>query len=469
MLHIKIGLEGIMEEMQRKVYQAAVEGNVTSLQRLLEEDKLVLDGCNSDCFAETPLHISAMLGHLEFTRKILSRKPEFAQELDFRRSSPLHLATANGHLEVVKALLFVNSDVCFAQNRDGQNPLHIAVIKGRVDVLKELVQTKPEAVLLRAERGETILHLCVKHYQLEALKFLVETIKDSGFINSEDEDGSTTLHLAVADREIEIISFLILKTAIEVNAVNSSGFTALDIALAQGRRSLKDVDIQDSLHQVGALSAEGFSSTVHRTEAVRAMNLQSNEHVIATLHSRLRRKFRRRENHRLGEKRNALMIVASLIATMAFQAGISPPGGIWQDDLQQPIAHEAGRSIMADKFPDAYRWFVTHNTTAFVASLGVILLLISGLPFKWRFSMWILMVIMWVAITESTFTYLISIYCLSSRPQRKTYIVTVVVLSVVIYGLLSILLLGHFVRLIPKIVKFATKFTTPRDRRIPRE
>ena len=122
---------------------------------------------------------------------------------------------------------------------------------------------------------------------------------------------------------------------------------------------------------------------------------------------------------------------------------------------------------MAAKFPDAYSNLVAHNTTAFLASLGVILLLISGLPFKLRFSMWILMVIMWVRVTESTFTYLISIYCLSSRTQRKTFLVTVVVLSVVMHGLLSILLLvGLSVRLIPRIVKYARRLLPPRDRGI---
>ncbi|KAI5586159.1 hypothetical protein POPTR_006G223800v4 [Populus trichocarpa] len=438
MVLIKIGLEGTMEEMQRRLKEAAVEGNVIALLKLLEEDKLVLDGCATDCFTETPLHISAMLGHLEFTRKILCRKPEFAKELDFLGSSPLHLATANGHLEVVRALLSVNPDMCFAQNRDGRNPLHIAVIKGRVDVLKELVQNKPEAVLHRTARGETVLHLCVKHFQLEALKLLVETIKDYGFINSKDEDGSTVLHLAVADKEIE------------------------------GRRNWKDVDVQDSLHQVGASSAKDLSSTMHRLEAVGAVNLRSEDH-FTSLQSRLKRKYQRRQSYGLGEKRNALMIVASLIATMAFQAGISPPGGLWQEDSQGATSnehHEAGRSIMADKLPAAYNKFVMHNSIAFLASLSVILLLISGLPFRWRFSMWILTAIMWVAITESTFTYLISIYCLSSLHQRRTYIVTVVVLSVVMLGLLSVLLVGHSVRLIAKIVKLGRRLMAPRDRRI---
>jgi hypothetical protein len=82
------------------------------------------------------------------------------------------------------------------------------------------------------------------------------------------------------------------------------------------------------------LSVKDISSTVHRMEAVRSMNLRSSDHITA-LHSRLKRNFRRRERHQLGEKRNALMIGASLITTMGLQAGINPPGGVWQDDLQK--------------------------------------------------------------------------------------------------------------------------------------
>jgi hypothetical protein len=38
--------------------------------------------------------------------------------------------------------------------------------------------------------------------------------------------------------------------------------------------------------------------------------------------------LRHRENW-MEETRGTLMIVATVIATMAFQAGISPPGGVW--------------------------------------------------------------------------------------------------------------------------------------------
>ncbi|KAJ6862578.1 hypothetical protein NC652_039434 [Populus alba x Populus x berolinensis] len=99
---------GIETDAKTKCTFEVMQNTHGGLERLLEEDKLVLDRFTTDCFAGTPLHISAMLGHLEFERNISSQIPVFAKELDFRRSSPLHWATANGHLEVVKALLLVN-------------------------------------------------------------------------------------------------------------------------------------------------------------------------------------------------------------------------------------------------------------------------------------------------------------------------------------------------------------------------
>jgi len=149
----------------------------------------------------------------------------------------------------------------------------------------------------------------------------------------------------------------------------------------------------------------------------------------------------------LDRMRSSLMVVASLIATMAFQAGINPPGGVWQDD-NDPL-HKPGYAIMAFNHEDLYHIFLICNTVGFVSTLSIILLLISGLPcLRHRFFLWILMVIMWIAITSMSLTYLVSILALAPKPlsvPTRSIVESIVLVWIV---LLSLLLVGHIIRLI---------------------
>ncbi|KAJ0724560.1 putative PGG domain-containing protein [Helianthus annuus] len=82
----------------------------------------------------------------------------------------------------------------------------------------------------------------------------------------------------------------------------------------------------------------------------------------------------------LNNKRNTLMVVTSLLATMAFQAGTNPPSGVWQDDSTAYPPHKAGYAVMVRNHPNLYHIFLVSNTVGFVSTLSIILLLISGLP-----------------------------------------------------------------------------------------
>ncbi|MED6159345.1 hypothetical protein PIB30_041499 [Stylosanthes scabra] len=87
--------------------------------------------------------------------------------------------------------------------------------------------------------------------------------------------------------------------------------------------------------------------------------------------------------------RNILLIIFTLVAAVTFQAGINPPGGVWQD------GGKAGRAIYASQKP-AYYVFLIFNTLAFSNSILVILSLTHKFPFNFE---------IWVATISMAVTY----------------------------------------------------------------
>ncbi|KAL7001819.1 hypothetical protein U1Q18_002967 [Sarracenia purpurea var. burkii] len=434
----------------RKLHETAMKGSVTSLLQILHEDPLILSSTPppSQPISDSPLHVVALLGHLHFTRELLNRNPDLAGALNSGGATPLHAASAKGYVGIVKELMSVNPDACFVLDHDGMSPLHLAAIKGRVGVLTELVRVKPEGALVLTRGGETCLHLCVKHSRLEALKLLVQSLKNDGFLNWKDGDGNTILHLAVAKKHLEIIKYLLFTTAIEVDTRNMKGLTALDV-LSQSPRDLRDMEIKE------CLQGSGVVTTLNNTELSNIGNPDIAQ-VPSIITKHKNKKIEKPEKHKhtdwLGRKRSALMVVASLIATVAFQAAISPPGSVWQDDApadsQGNPGHEAGKSVMAYNIPIAYEQFMIFDTIAFLASLSIILIQISGLPIKRRRWMWSQMITMWIAITAHTVTYFITFIHMSPKNVESTLFETTKIAVLTWLVMMAIVFIGNAVRVI---------------------
>lgn len=242
---------------------------------------------------------------------------------------------------------------------------------------------------------------------------------------------------------MQTIKYLVSVGGLEVNALNREGITPLDV-LIRSRRDVRDSEIEKSLKNVRGF---GTLENDHRPAKNNSWESLMKQHIDW-----------------FDQQKSALMVVASLIATMAFQVGVNPPGGVWQDDKPDNSGRHrvAGDSVFAYKLPRGYTNFYIVNMIAFIASLSIILLLMSGLPLRRRVFLWILMVITWIAITTIALCYLVAVVALTPD-ERVTSILPMMGYMIILWiALMALLLIGHTIRMIVKLVKKLRKAWTRR-------
>jgi hypothetical protein len=77
----------------------------------------------------------------------------------------------------------------------------------------------------------------------------------------------------------------------------------------------------------------------------------------------------------LKKKRKLLLLFAILVATITYQAGLTPPGGFWLED--DDGGHAAGYAVLSDTYPHRYAAFFYCNAASFMSSVAIIILLVN--------------------------------------------------------------------------------------------
>ena len=163
----------------------------------------------------------------------------------------------------------------------------------------------------------------------------------------------------------------------------------------------------------------------------------------------------------LKDMRGMLSLVSTVIATMTFQSALNPPGGVRPGNesgvVQCPVNKAdnnpcPGESILAVVYPDEYEKFLIWNTTCFISSLAVCLLLVSGFPLNHRFFTWLLSIGMCITISSLTLTYMTGAGMVTPDPLWNT---TNSMFNKVIYIWISLLGLVAFVLCLRLIVWIA--------------
>ncbi|KAG6739946.1 hypothetical protein POTOM_057568 [Populus tomentosa] len=298
--------------MDARLYDSAFRGDVNTLLELIRQDRLILHTVTVTT-SNTPLHVAALLGHTQFAMEVMQKYPGLADELNQQGLSPIHLASAKGHLEIVKGMLDLRPDLTLIKDEDGNIPLHTAAIRGRREILSQLFTTESANELTSSR--ETVLHLAVKHNRYQALELLIQLANQyqisNDLFNAVDAGGNTIFHLACAGKKSKMVK-LLSRTNVDVNAVNSEGLTALDLAVRATKGSNDEDEIQEIIRNVGAELTE-------RVERLEQSITQQQRSSVAR-----REKF-------VGSLKNGIGILAAIFASLSFEVGMNPPGGVWQE------------------------------------------------------------------------------------------------------------------------------------------
>ena len=119
----------------------------------------------------------------------------------------------------------------------------------------------------------------------------------------------------------------LLKCNIHVNARSLNGKTALDIVTESKSESVNK-KMKKLLIQSGALAGDSIQLKDIDTTSMKQFSFKSR----LTLLENVIRFLRGQKTNISTKSRDALLVVAALVATATFQAVLSPPGGLRQAD-----------------------------------------------------------------------------------------------------------------------------------------
>lgn len=439
--------------MEKRLYEAAIEGKVSDFEKLIQEDPLILDRIPSTFSQDTPLHIATLRGHLQFARAVLSYNPRLATESDSLGHLPLHIASAKGHVEIVRELVRVGPSSCLASSKDGKLPLHLAIMKGvRVEVVTELARACPESTRSRLDRGDNVLHLCVKYDNLNAFQVMVELLKVesvNNLLNARNDDGYTVLHLAALHKNLEITKYLLRTPGVEQNAVSNNGLTALDL-VENSPKDLKGLELLNFLLQSNVQRSTNILSSIPSTNTQPSkLSTQENNETSHTRTPRAKKSWKRfftlNDNNikHLEDTKGQILITAALI--VAINA--------------LPIIY---MKVNGPDLTDQY----SVNSSSFVPAVLIIVLLVAGLPLSNKLCAWLVIQLMYTAIGFLSFNYFGQML---SNESRYSNLDIAVILMMIWFALLIIVSALNVIRLIVWVVTSIKKCVKRRKLRGRRE
>ncbi|XP_043713184.1 protein ACCELERATED CELL DEATH 6-like [Telopea speciosissima] len=244
--------------------------------------------------------------------------PEMIKKKDEYGSNPLHYASYFGFSNSVFILLQTDKSCAYEPDMSGMYAHLLAAQKGHDSVIRELNEHCPDCFELFDSQGRSALHIAAESVESERV-FWFLTEKTHHHINLQDKRGYTPLLLASKNQNESVLASLRDHPKVRGSAVLERQLEVLRQVADESGREAGKVDIS----------------------------------IVAGL------------SRRLKDKANIHLLVATIIATVSFAAGINMPGGYKGGD-----GPYQGMATLTKKA--AFQVFVVSNSLAFCFSVASI-------------------------------------------------------------------------------------------------
>ncbi|XP_020528647.1 ankyrin repeat-containing protein ITN1 isoform X2 [Amborella trichopoda] len=249
----------------------------------------------------------------------------------------LHVTARFGHATIAGEILNLRPDMAHAVNHEGLTPMHLAAANGCREVYELLLRTNPgKLCFLRDRDGRTPVHYVAMNGDYSMFSSaMVLCPQSTTSLTDKDNHGNTLIHLAKVAGQHALVTYMESRANTE------------DQTRPPNDRSVEDLQSQSQRNQ---------NQPENRDKAEKDGHFQ--EQWLEGIKS----------------SRGTTSVVAALIATASFAAGISPPGGVNSDGAAAGTATRAHTA--------AFKVFAVVNGLALLLSLTILILDIVVIPYR---------------------------------------------------------------------------------------
>ncbi|KOM42768.1 hypothetical protein LR48_Vigan05g037200 [Vigna angularis] len=258
---------------------------------------------------------------------IVNKKEEWIHGKDHKQRNALHHAASIGYLHGVQFLL-ESCDTCHMErDKDGFFPLHLASAYGHTEVVKKLLEICPNPREIVNNKGRNIIHIAAIMGQFNVIKYILQNAKDEvkDMINDKDYDGNTPLHLAASYCHPKVVQALTWDTRVDLHWLNNNSQTALD-AFEQFKQEDNPPFPQASIYRRLTWCL------------LKSAGVQNAKRGLPTIDIPFPERPQPKSTEFYKDRINTLMVVSTLITTVAFAAGFTLPGGTNSSAPEQGMA-----------------------------------------------------------------------------------------------------------------------------------